>query len=52
MTILWVVIVAAVVAALAKGAARLFEREESHIGFVSHRWLAERRASDMSDPRR
>ena len=52
MTVVWIVVGAAVVAALAKRVVWPPERGESHLGFVSHQWLAERRMSDMSDPQR
>jgi hypothetical protein len=52
MTVVWIVAVAAVVAALTKRVVWPYERGESHLGFVTQRWLAERRVSDMADPQR
>ena len=52
MTVVWIVVVAAVVAVLAKRVVWPLERPESHLGVVSNQWLAERRTSDMSDPQR
>ena len=52
MTAIWMAAVAAVVAALTKYVVWPYERGESHLGFVSDRWLAERRVSDMADPQR
>jgi hypothetical protein len=52
MTVVWIVAGAAVVAALARRVVWPYEQGESHLGFVSQQWLAERRVSDMADPQR
>jgi hypothetical protein len=48
MTVVWIVAVAALGAALARRLVWPYERESS-LGFVSNQWLAERRVSDMAD---
>jgi len=51
MTLIWIVVVVAAVAALARRVVWR-ERQKTEMGFVSHQWLAERRSSDMSDRQR
>jgi hypothetical protein len=51
MTLVWIVVGVAAVAALARRIV-WHERRKTDLGFVSHQWLAERRSSDMSDRQR
>jgi hypothetical protein len=50
MIAVWIVLGLAIVAGLARRAARL--RADSDLGFVSRQWLAEYRLSHISNPQR
>ena len=53
MGIIWIVVGVAIAGALFKGIMRARNRSaESHLGFVSHQWIAEHRHSLMSDAQR
>jgi len=53
MDVIWIVVGVAIAGALSKGIMRARNRSaESHLGFVSHQWLAEHRLSMMSDAQR
>ena len=53
MIVLGILLSVAIVAGLAKRVAWVAEhRAQSHLGFVSHQWLAHYRVSQVSDPQR
>lgn len=53
MTIVWIILGVATVGIIAKRAARGHDRHaQSHLGFVSHQWLADHRLSQVSDSQR
>jgi hypothetical protein len=53
MNIVWILVGIGIVGILAKRMALLHERrQQSGLGFVSDRWLAEHRLSRISDPQR
>jgi hypothetical protein len=52
MNIVWIVLGVGIVAAMAKRAWAAERDAQSHLGFVSHRWLADHRLSHVSDPER
>jgi len=52
MNIVWIVLGLGLVAAIAKRAWAHERDDESHLGFVSHRWLADHRLSQTSDSQR
>ena len=53
MTIVWMLLGIGIVGVLVKRVAWPNDRDGlSHLGFVSHQWLAEHRVTHVSDPRR
>jgi predicted ferric reductase len=52
LNIVWIVGGIGIVAAIAKWAWADERDAQSHLGFVSHRWLADHRLSQVSDPQR
>lgn len=53
MNIVWIILSVAIAGVIAKRVARVEERHaQSHLGFVSHQWLADHRLSQVSDPQR
>ena len=53
MNIVWIILSIAVVGVIAKCATLAAESHmHSHLGFVSHQWLAEHRLSQESDSQR
>ena len=52
MTVVWIVVGVAAIAALANRIVWPYKRREPDLGFVSHQWLVEHRSSDLSDRQR
>ena len=53
MNIVWIILGVAAASVIAKRVARGHDRHaQSHLGFVSHQWLADHRLSQESDPQR
>ena len=53
MTVVWIVLVVALLGALAKKAVRPREgRSQQDLGFVSNQWVAEHRLTKMHDAQR
>ena len=53
MNMVWILLSLTIAGIVAKRMASDAERRaQSHLGFVSHRWLADHRLSQVSDPQR
>jgi len=50
MNIVWIILSVAVAGIVRKWAASAGTPDRSHLGFVSHQWLADYRLSQESDP--